>query len=289
MRFGLIGTGYWARVTHAAGLQEHPECELAGVWGRSADKTRALAEELGVRPYASVDELIADVPAVALAVPPDVQAEVATRAAAAGRHLLLDKPIALDLAAADRLVAAVEESGVRAAVFFTLRYTDNVAEWLAGLRPDGWFAGRVRSYSSIFEPGSPYAGSAWRREHGALWDIAPHALSLALPILGAAEAVVAQHGPADAVDVGIRHHSGATSVLSLSLAAPAGARGSDWQFFGAEETVVMPEPASSPVQALAACAGDLVAAVHEGREPRCDVRFGREVVRVIAEAERRLR
>jgi len=285
MRFGLIGTGYWAGVTHGPGLQAHPDSTLVGVWGRSTAKALALADELGVRAYAQLDDLLDDVEAVAVAVPPDVQAEVAVQAAARGRHLLLDKPLALDSAAAQRVVAAVEAVGVRAAVFFTMRYTDKIADWLDTLAPDGWYAGRVRIYTSIFDPGSPYAGSQWRRDKGALWDIAPHALSIALPILGAAGTVIAQRGPGDAVDIGIRHASGATSTLSLSLTAPPGAQGSDWQFFGAEASVTMPQPPESAVDAFTACVDDLIGAVRDGRDARCGVRFAAEVLRVIEAAQ----
>ena len=81
MRFGLIGTGYWARVTHAAGLAAHPEVEFAGVWGRRAEATQELAAVHGVRAYDTIDDLIADVDAVAFSVPPSVQADAAVRAA----------------------------------------------------------------------------------------------------------------------------------------------------------------------------------------------------------------
>jgi predicted dehydrogenase len=229
--------------------------------------------------------MLANVDAVAIAVPPDAQAEFAVRAAQRGCHLLLDKPLALDVSGADRVVRAVEEAGVRAAVFFTMRYTDNVATWLDGLDTEGWYAGRVRIYTSIYQPGSPYAESVWRQQKGALWDIGPHALSVALPVLGPVDAVIAQRGLGDAVDVGVHHASGATSVLSLSLTAPAGARGEEWQFFGAAGAVAKPAASGSALDAFVACADDLLAAVRDGREPRCTVQFAREVGGILAAAE----
>src|SRR4051794_29278500 len=122
LRFGLLGTGYWAAQTQAAGLHGHPDAEFVGVWGRDPTKAGALAERYGVRAYGDVDALIADVDAVAVALPPAVQADLPTRAARAGRHLLLDKPVALTLEAADALVAAVEAAGVSTLVFTTNRY-----------------------------------------------------------------------------------------------------------------------------------------------------------------------
>jgi predicted dehydrogenase len=258
------------------------------VWGRSPDKVAALAADLGVRPYATLDDLFVDVDAVAIAVPPHAQAEFAVQAAQRGVHLLLDKPLALDVAAADGVVAAVERAGVGAAVFFTMRYTENVAIWLDEVATEEWYSGRVRIYTSIFEPGSPYAQSVWRQDKGALWDIGPHALSVTIPVLGPVESVIAQQGRGDAVDIGVRHAGGATSTLSLSLTAPEGARGSEWQFLGATSASTMPTPATTPLEAFVACIDDLLGAVRDGRPSRCTVQFARDVVGILAAAERAL-
>ena len=72
MRFGLVGTGYWARETHATALAAHPGAELVGVWGRSFERATGLADSFGAKAYRDVDEMFADVDAVAFAVPPDV-------------------------------------------------------------------------------------------------------------------------------------------------------------------------------------------------------------------------
>ena len=131
MRFGLLGSGYWARVAHGAGLVAHPDADLVGVWGRDPGRTREAADELDTRPYDNLDALLDEVDAVAVALPPDVQAELAVRAAEHGCHLLLDKPLAFTVATADRLVEAVERAGVRSIVFFTNRFQPEVAGWLA--------------------------------------------------------------------------------------------------------------------------------------------------------------
>src|ERR1700738_3193308 len=72
MTFGLLGTGYWATETHAAGLVAAPDARFAGVWGRDPVKAKALADRYGVRAYPDVDGLLADVDAVAIALPPQV-------------------------------------------------------------------------------------------------------------------------------------------------------------------------------------------------------------------------
>ncbi|GAB3944882.1 hypothetical protein GCM10027614_35750 [Micromonospora vulcania] len=223
MRFGLFGTGHWAIETHGKALHAHPDAELVGVWGRNPERAAALAERYGVPAFADVDALLEVCEAVAVALPPDIQADIAVRAATAGRHLLLDKPLALDVADADRVVAAAEASGVASVVFFTQRFQPNVTAFLAATAAaGGWQHGRTTAFNSIFHEGSPYGGSLWRREHGALWDIAPHALSIILPVLGRVTQVAAMDGPSGMVHLLLTHEGGATSSASLSLDAPQG-------------------------------------------------------------------
>lgn len=284
LRFGLVGTGYWARHAHAAGLAAHPDVDLVGVWGRSASTTAEVASALGVPGYDRLDDLLADVDAVALAVPPDVQAGLAVQAAERGCHLLLDKPVALDVAAAERLAAAVATAGVAATVFFTVRYEPAVAAWLEQAR-GGWVAARVRVFSSVFGPGSPYAGSVWRRERGALWDLGPHALAVTTAVLGPVESVVARHGLDGATDIAVRHAGGATSSLSLSLTAPEAACGSEWAFYGERGAVSLPVPSPMTPQAYQACVDDVLRSVRTGQEPECGVRLGVDVVRALAAAQ----
>ena len=285
MRFGLIGTGFWARTVHGPGVRDHPGSELAGVWGRDPDRADAASVALGVRRYAELDTMLDDVDAVAIAVPPDVQARLAVRAAGHGCHLLLEKPVALDLAAADQVAAAAATAGVRAAVFHTYRYDTPVMDWLGALPADGWTGAQVRWLSSIYEPGSPYAQSVWRQDKGALWDLGPHVLSVLIPLFGAAESVVAMAGVGDQTDLIVRHASGATSTISVSLTALPGTRGTDWRLFGTEGTLVLPD--SDDDDAPEAYA-NMVSALLEptpGAAARADLALGRDIVAVLAAAQ----
>lgn len=280
MRFGLLGTGYWAAETQAAGLADHPDAQLVAVWGRDPAKAGALAGRYGVTAHDDVDALLSEVDAVAVALPPDVQAPLAVRAANAGRHLLLDKPVALTLAAADEVVAAAGASGVASVVFFTNRFRPGINEFLDGLgRQD---AARCTLAASIFQPDSPYAGSAWRREHGGLWDVGPHALSVLLPVLGPVEAVSAFGGPHDTTHALLRHAGGAVSTLTLTLDAPAGAATFECTFHG-DRVTPLPDTGGSPVDAFRTAVSQLVASARAGRADHpCGVRFGRDVVEVLA-------
>ncbi|NEE44109.1 Gfo/Idh/MocA family oxidoreductase, partial [Streptomyces sp. SID8455] len=96
LRIGLLGTGPWARNTQAPALAAHPGVELSGVWGRRAEAAETLATAHGTRAYtgeAGIDALLERSDAVAFALPPDVQAPLAVRAAEAGCHILMDKPV----------------------------------------------------------------------------------------------------------------------------------------------------------------------------------------------------
>ena len=100
------------------------------VWARRPEAATALADRFGAEAVGSFDELLERCDAVAFAVPPDVQAALAVRAAEAGRHLLLEKPVATTLADAERLAAAVDRAGVRSQVVLTIRYRPEVRAFL---------------------------------------------------------------------------------------------------------------------------------------------------------------
>lgn len=286
LRFAVVGTGYWARQTHAAALAAHPDVDLVGVWGRSFARASELAETVGARPYDHVDDMFANVDAVAFAVPPDVQAELAVRAATQGCHLLMDKPVSFTTQDADRVVEAADRAGVRSLVFFTSRFAANQGDWLAGVQQQhAWNSGCVRMYASIFEPGNPFGQSEWRRERGALWDIGPHALSILLPALGPVDRVVADRGLGDTVTVVLHHESGAASTMSLSLTAPPGSRGNSFQLFGENQQTSMPEATTTPVEAMGACISELLTEQPGRWHHPCDVRFGRDVVRILQAAD----
>ncbi len=98
MRIGLLGTGPWARAAHAPALDAHPGLDFVGVWGRRPEAAGELAAVHGVRAYDDVDALLADVDAVAAALPLYRTGGAGGAAARAGRHLLLDKPLATTVA-----------------------------------------------------------------------------------------------------------------------------------------------------------------------------------------------
>jgi predicted dehydrogenase len=290
MRVGLLGTGPWARIAYGPALRDHPEVELTGVWGRRPEAAADIATAFGGRPYADVDALIEDTEAIAIALPPSVQAPLAARAALAGRHLLLDKPLAIDVASARTVVDAVASTGVASVVFFTTRFTTEPAAWIATQAGrEGWFTGRADWLGALDSGDNPFADSPWRREKGGLWDVGPHALSVLLPILGDVERVLAAvPGPGDTALLSLRHAGGASSTLTLSLTAPAAAAGNSAEIRGEAWVTSMPESRDTSVVALSRAIDALLTSARTGSAHECDVRFGLRVVEILADAERLL-
>jgi predicted dehydrogenase len=283
VRFALFGTGHWARATHGPALVAHPGVDLVGVWGRDPGRTGNLARDLGTQAFADSDELIEAVEAVAVALPPALQAPLAVRAARAGRHLLLDKPLATAVAAADAVVDEVTRARVASVVFFTGRFTPAVGSFIAGAAGREWHGGRATMISSALHPGSPYAGSQWRHEYGGLWDVGPHALAHLLPVLGPVRDVAAMAGPRATTQVLCRHESGAVSHLELGIDAPQGTGVTITELYGPDGTVAFPPYDVSGPVAFGRAIDELLAMIAAGQSGHpCDVRFGRDVVAVLA-------
>jgi predicted dehydrogenase len=280
-----VGTGRWAQVAHAPALASTDGITFSAVWGRSPAAASALAAEHDITAYDDIDDFLANVDAVAFSVPPDVQAPIATRAAQAGKHLLLEKPVALAAAEADALVDAVERSGVSSVVFFTARFQPEVRAWLDQVTAQaGWLGGVGVWRASVLR--DPSFDSPWRREKGALWDVGPHVVSLLWASLGPVDGVTAVAGQADIINLILRHGA-ATSTVTVTLSAPPETAEASVYVWGEPGRSALPNAEGDVVTTLRTAIGELAsnAAAHNPEHP-CDVRFGRAIVRVLAEAER---
>jgi predicted dehydrogenase len=289
MRFGLVGTGFWARTVHAVALSDAPDVDLIGVWGRDSPKAAALADQVGATAYDDVAAMFDAVDAVAFAVPPDVQADLAERAARAGRHVLLEKPLATRPAAADRLVDAVAGSGVSSVVFFTGRFLPELRAWIEQVRGERWYGAWAVWLGSAFASDSPFRDSPWRWDKGGLWDVGPHALSLLTATLGPVRRVTADRGTRDVVHLVLHHENAATSTVTATLSAPMGASGSTLTLWGEPGRSTMPPPTSDPIDAYRTALAELIEGARTGRTDHpSDVRYGARVVHLLADAERQL-
>jgi predicted dehydrogenase len=299
MRFGLVGTGHWAKITHAPALASTKDAELTAVWGRDPAAAAALAGAYGARAYSGqadgdFDAFLASVDAVAFAVPPHVQAPLAVRAARAGRHLLLEKPAALSVDDAERLVTAVDEAQVASVVFFTWRFNPEIRAWLTdeqargGWTQEGWSGGAAIWLGTSLRADNPF-NTPWRGEKGALWDLGPHLVGMLWACLGPVTEVTAVAGQADTVHLVLRHQAGPTSTVTTTQHAPEAAAGVTVFVWGEAGRSLMPAELVDPVAALRTATTELIAGATAGRLAHpCDVRFGRDITRLLAEAEAQL-
>jgi predicted dehydrogenase len=289
LRCGLVGTGYWAQITHAPALAATDGIQFTSVWGRNAEAAQALAAAHDATAYPDLDAFLASVDAVVFAVPPDVQGDIALRAARAGKHLLLEKPVALTDAGADALVQAVEDARVASVVFFTSRFDPRVRAWLDDVTASGrWYGGSMAWLGSSLAESNPFR-TPWRLAKGGLWDLGPHAVSLLWASLGPVGSVTADTGLADVTHLVLHHQSGASSTATVTLAAPPAADYLALSLWGEPGRSVAPLSDRDPVAALRVALTELAANVRSGRiDHPCDVAFGRDVVRVLAAAERQV-
>lgn len=285
LRAGLVGTGHWARTVHVPALRAGEHVDLVAVWGRSREATRGVAAAAGAAAYDDLDAFLEAVDVVDLAVPPDVQAPIAARAAAAGRHLLLEKPVALDRAAADEVVAAVAANDVAALVFLTGLFDPRIRTLLDQVRTDGgWRGGQALYLGSALTDDNPF-NTPWRRVHGGLWDLGPHAVALLTAALGPVERVHAERGTADLTHLVLHHAGGATSTATLTLSAPEAADGFSCGVWGSSGRVAFPVDDIDAVAALTTALDELAGLVRSGeRTHPASLAVGREVLEVLAAA-----
>jgi predicted dehydrogenase len=265
-------------------LAAGPETVLAGVWSRPAASAQELAREHDVRALPSFDALLDACDAVAIAVPPDVQVDLAVRAASAGKALLLEKPLALDVAGAEAIAAAVETAGVGSVMVLTYRFAPAVREFLARAQAFDATGGRACFLSGAFL-GGPFAASPWRVEHGALLDVGPHILDLVDAALGPIVAMRA-HGTSDGwLGILADHERGATSEVSISCRAAITPSRTEIELFGLDGSLTVDGRADGRDVVFANLRADFAAAAAAGGGHPCDATRGLHLQRLLAMAK----
>lgn len=233
---GLVGTGLSA-TQHMTALVQVPRVRVVAVAGTSPEKARAFAESWGIpRAYGDAESLMADhgVQAVHLCTPPAGRVRLAERAAAAGKHVLIEKPMARTVAEADQVIEACRRAGVTLGAMFQYRFTPLPMRVKEAV--DAGKLGRLllaTLTSKWFRPAEYYRGSSWRgtaeREGGAvLINQAIHSIDLLRWICGRVAEVEGLTAttlhPIEMEDVGmalLRFESGAVgSIVATTVAYP---------------------------------------------------------------------
>ena len=194
VRWGILGCGWVARDYAGPAIRASSNGVLVGAFDPGADARRTAEAALGVPCHTEAAPLLGEVDAVYVAAPNHAHRGLVEQAAAAGCHVLCEKPMATTLADARAMVAACEQAGVRYATAFDQRFHAAhraLAELVANGRlgtvtalrivyacwlPPSWSPGAVQHDNWRIDPA--------RAGGGALMDLAPHGLDLASVVLG---------------------------------------------------------------------------------------------------------
>lgn len=287
LRVGVVGAGPWARLLHAPMFARHPATVLAGVWGRRRSAAQEVAAQFGAAVFDDLDRLVACCDAVAFCVPPDVQVELGVRAARAGKALLLEKPLALDVPGAERLAGAVADAGVASQLVLTWRYAAPVRALLDEAAALGAMAGRGVFVNGAMR-GGPFA-TPWRREHGPLFDLGPHVIDAMDAALGAVVDVRA-HGRADRwVGLLLQHEGGAGSEVSLSCSVALASGRAELELYSDDRRLHVDTANLFSDATVATIVDEFVATVRRGGGHPLDAAHGLRLQRILDRAHRALR
>lgn len=228
MRVGIVGVGSMGQ-THAAGWSRTP-AHIVGFMADKPETAAPLAAGYNALAYAGLDDLLADVDVLDVCAPTHLHHEIVMRAAAAGKDIICEKPLARTLPQAREMIAACRSAGVRLAVGHVVRYFPEYA--LARQKVAAGEIGRpaiIRLRRGTFQPRK--AVDNWFLDHdksgGMILDLMIHDFDYARWVAGEVETVYARNvraGHPDAqIDHGLAiltHRDGALSHVEGSWAYP---------------------------------------------------------------------
>ncbi|MFB2857549.1 oxidoreductase [Aeromonas allosaccharophila] len=181
----LVGYGFAGKTFHAPFLSTTPGLSLS--WVVSRDAAKVQADLPGCR-VGSLEQVLSDdsVDLVVIATPNDTHAPLARQALLAGKHVVIDKPFALDLTEAKALVELAEKQQRLLSIFHNRRWDGDFLT-VRRLLADGSL-GQVAQFESHFDRYRPEVRQRWREAGGpgsGLWfDLGPHVLDQALQLFG---------------------------------------------------------------------------------------------------------
>ena len=187
MRFGLIGAGAIGKIRADALAKSHL-CELVAV--ADLDEGRARAAAPNAKYYPEADELIAadDVDAIIISTPPPLHEPLAVAAAKAGKHVLVEKPMAATPEACERMIAAARKAGTLLTVGYNHRYFEAL-KLVRDVVASGEIGklSHVRAYTGhagLAEFKAPWMYDKEVMGGGALMDNGTHVIDLVRYIIG---------------------------------------------------------------------------------------------------------
>lgn len=230
VRIALVGCGRISK-NHLAAIAKVEELELVAVADAELARALGTGAEHGVPGFGSLEEMLATVPSdiVTICTPSGLHPQHGMIAAAAGRHVLTEKPMAISLAGADALVQACDAAGVH--LFVVKQNRLNPAIQLLKRAVDKGRFGRIYMANTTVRWSRPqdyYDQEAWRGtwefDGGAMMNQASHYVDLMQWLVGPVESVMAktatQARRIEAEDSGVavlKFRSGALGVIEVSV------------------------------------------------------------------------
>ncbi|MBD3184641.1 gfo/Idh/MocA family oxidoreductase, partial [Candidatus Poribacteria bacterium] len=123
LKVGVVGCG-GIGLKHSLAYQSHPESELVCVCDMVKEKADSRAQDLGVKAYYSVKDMLTaedDLDVVGVITADHLHFEPVMEALEAGKHVLVEKPLSMDIKEAEQMVAKAEEKGVQLAIDYNRR------------------------------------------------------------------------------------------------------------------------------------------------------------------------
>ena len=312
IRWGIIGCGDIARKRVAAAIQNQNSSDLVAAAGRNQEKLTSFCRDFGIpRSYDSPEQLLEspEIDAIYLATPPHLHAAHSCAASKAGKHVLVEKPMAMSVEECDAMLAAAAASQTQLAVAYYRRLYPVMTRLETLITTD--VLGQPLAISAVTSNGFGLGADAtgWRGDSsiaggGALMDIGSHRIDLFVKLFGNAQKV---SGIANQIGVTYETENVATVVMEFTQGVQAtlqtffgtevgldqfrcvGTRGQiDIEDLNSGQMTVSTatrtwQESHPPADNLhGPLIDDFVDAIENGRPPACDGSQGRETNRIMA-------
>jgi predicted dehydrogenase len=181
---GIVGAGIWGS-NHALALTTHPRARLAMICDRDPDRARRAGERFGCAWTTNIEELAAsEVQAVSIATPDHLHRDPAVTMLRAGKHVLVEKPLATSVADSLLMVAAAEEARVHLMVDFHARWHP-LFMGARGYVERGELGAPVMAYARLSDTiYVPTEMLPWSGDSGPEWFLFPHTMDIVRWLFG---------------------------------------------------------------------------------------------------------
>jgi predicted dehydrogenase len=256
MKVGIVGVGSMG-TTHASGWAETP-AEIVGFTAETQQEAGNISKQYKTKVYSSLEKMLPDVDVVDICSPTHLHYEMALKAAAAGKHIICEKPLARTTRQAREIVIACQKAGVQLLVAHVVRFFPEYALARSAVA-DGQIGkpGVIRLHRGSYRPKKP-AGNWFLDEvksGGILMDLMIHDYDYARWVAGEVETVSARRvtelhldAPVDYGLVILSHRSGALSHIAGAWAYPPPTFRTHLEIAGERGLIEFDSDGTAPIQ-----------------------------------------